>query len=53
MLESVGLLSKEELTRLETGLKNIYQQIQKDGFKLNDGVEDIHSQVELMLTNIF
>ena len=50
MLESVGLLSKEELTRLETGLKNIYQQIQKDGFKLNDGVEDIHSQVELMLT---
>jgi argininosuccinate lyase len=50
MLESVGLLSKEELTQIEIELKNIYQQIQKGGFKLNDGVEDIHSQVELMLT---
>jgi len=50
MLESVGLLSKEELSLLETALKNIYQQIQQTDFKLNDGVEDIHSQVELMLT---
>ncbi|WP_462254704.1 argininosuccinate lyase [Ferruginibacter sp.] len=50
MLESVGLLSKEELQKIEIELKNIYQQIQKGGFKLNDGVEDIHSQVELMLT---
>jgi argininosuccinate lyase len=50
MLESVGLLSKEELREIEIELKNIYQQIQKGGFKLNEGVEDIHSQVELMLT---
>jgi len=50
MLQSVGLLSKEELTVLEIELKNIYNQIQKGGFKLNEGVEDIHSQVELMLT---
>jgi argininosuccinate lyase len=50
MLESVGLLSKEELSKIEIELKNIYQQIQKGGFKLNEGVEDIHSQVELMLT---
>ena len=50
MLESVGLLTKEELSLLEAELKNIYQQIQKGGFKLNEGVEDIHSQVELMLT---
>ena len=50
MLQSVGLLTKEELALLETELKNIYQQIQKGGFKLNEGVEDIHSQVELMLT---
>ena len=50
MLESVGLLSKEELSKLEIELKNIYQQIHKGGFKLYDGVEDIHSQVELMLT---
>jgi len=50
MLESVGLLSKEELSLLQTELKNIYDEIQKTDFKLNDGVEDIHSQVELMLT---
>ncbi len=50
MLESVGLLSKNELIQIEIELKNIYQQIQKGDFKLNDGVEDIHSQVELMLT---
>ncbi len=50
MLQSVGLLSKEELGVLEVELKNIYQQIEKTDFKLNDGVEDIHSQVELMLT---
>jgi len=50
MLESVGLLTKDELTLLEVELKNIYRQIQKGGFKLNEGVEDIHSQIELMLT---
>ncbi len=50
MLESVGLLSKEELSLLEAELKNIYQQIQNGGFKFTEGVEDIHSQVELMLT---
>ncbi len=50
MLESVGLLSIEELSQIEIELKNIYKQTQSTGFKLNDGVEDIHSQVELMLT---
>ncbi len=50
MLESVVLLSKEELSVLEIELKNIYQQTQQQDFKLSDGVEDIHSQVELMLT---
>ncbi len=50
MLESVGLLSKDELVVLEIALKEIYQQISKGNFVLNDGVEDIHSQVELMLT---
>jgi len=50
MLESVGLLTKDELKGLEVELKNIYEQIQKGGFKLDDGVEDIHSQVELLLT---
>jgi argininosuccinate lyase len=50
MLASVGLLTKEELVVLEVALKEIYQQISKGGFKLDEGVEDIHSQVELMLT---
>ncbi len=50
MLESVGLLSKDEIELLELALKEIYQQILTGNFKLDDGVEDIHSQVELMLT---
>jgi argininosuccinate lyase len=50
MLESVGLLHKEELDKLEPGLKDIYRQIQNEEFKMNAGVEDIHSQVEMMLT---
>ena len=50
MLESVGLLTKDELTQLQQELKNIYKQIKKGNFKLQDDVEDIHSQVELLLT---
>ena len=50
MLEAVGLLTKDELAMLEVELKNIYGLIQRGGFTLTEGVEDIHSQVELMLT---
>src|SRR5690606_24560014 len=50
MLESIGLLTTEELTRLREELKSIYRQIKKGEFKLQDDVEDIHSQVELLLT---
>lgn len=50
MLESVGLLTKDDLKKLQSELKNIYQQVQKGEFKLQDDVEDIHSQVELLLT---
>lgn len=50
MLESIGLLTKDELTQIQKELKNIYQQIQKGEFKLKDNVEDIHSQVEILLT---
>lgn len=50
MLESVGLLTKDELSQLQKELKNIYQQIQRGEFKLQEDVEDIHSQVELLLT---
>jgi argininosuccinate lyase len=50
MLESVGLLTKDELTQLQKALKEIYQQIKKGDFSLQKEVEDIHSQVELLLT---
>lgn len=50
MLESVGLLTKDELSQLQKELKNIYQQIQRGEFNLQEDVEDIHSQVELLLT---
>jgi len=50
MLERIGLLTKDELKTLQEELKNIYQQIKKGDFKIEEGVEDIHSQVELQLT---
>jgi len=50
MLESVGLLSKEELTELQAALKDIYKEIQTGKFTLEEGVEDVHSQVEYLLT---
>lgn len=50
MLESIGLLTKKELKSIHTELKNILNEIKKGKFKIEDGVEDIHSQIELMLT---
>lgn len=50
MLESVGLLEKEELEILTTELKVIYQLAKANEFVIEDGMEDVHSQVELMLT---
>ncbi|TLX77605.1 argininosuccinate lyase [Labilibacter sediminis] len=50
MLESVGLLEKDELEKLLKELKNIYSSALKGEFIIEDGVEDVHSQVELMLT---
>jgi len=50
MLESVGLLQKEELLKLSIELKSIYKQILAGNFKIEEGVEDIHSQVEAILT---
>ncbi len=50
MLTAVGLLPPEDLQLLEAELKNIFKEVSKPGFKLEEGVEDIHSQVELMLT---
>lgn len=50
MLESIGLLSKEELDTLTAALDAILQEIENGTFVLEDDVEDIHSQVELLLT---
>lgn len=50
MLQSVGLLSSNELDVLLRELKNIYQLAVNDDFIIEEGVEDVHSQVELMLT---
>ncbi len=50
MLESIGLLTAEELTTLTAALEQILQEIEAGEFILEDDVEDIHSQVELLLT---
>ena len=50
MLESIGLLEKEELGALLAELKKIHAQAVKGDFIIEDGCEDVHSQVELMLT---
>lgn len=50
MLESIGLLEKDELTALLAQLKEIHAQILQGDFLIEDGIEDVHSQVELMLT---
>ncbi|QNL50791.1 argininosuccinate lyase [Olivibacter sp. SDN3] len=50
MLESIGLLSKKELGLIQDELKNIYHEIEAGDFLIEEHVEDIHSQIELLLT---
>jgi argininosuccinate lyase len=50
MLESVGLLSSEELPVLRKELSGIYNLIQNGNFEIEEGIEDVHSQVEYLLT---
>ena len=50
MLESIGLLEADELRQLLAELRNIYQQAERGEFVIEEGIEDVHSQVELMLT---
>jgi argininosuccinate lyase len=50
MLALVGLISNEENAQLQQALDVIYTEVQQDGFVLPDDVEDIHSYVELLLT---
>lgn len=50
MLESIGLIGKDELPVLLGELKNIYEICQRGEFIIEEDVEDVHSQVEMMLT---
>jgi argininosuccinate lyase len=50
MLESIGLLQADELKQLLAELRNIHAEIKKGEFVIEEGIEDVHSQVELMLT---
>lgn len=50
MLQSINLLEKSELDQIQIELKKIYKEIQDGKFTIEDGIEDVHSEVELLLT---
>ena len=50
MLNSIGLISNEDRVALEQGLKDVYATVQSGEFTIDEGVEDVHSQVEFILT---
>lgn len=50
MLESIGLLKKDELDLLIEALEDIADVIERGDFVIEEGVEDVHSEVEFMLT---
>ena len=50
MLESIGLLTREELDALLAELRSIYRDAEEGRFEIEEGIEDVHSQVELLLT---
>jgi argininosuccinate lyase len=50
MLQSIGLMSEDDLALVQKELKSIYKDIQAGNFSIGEGVEDVHSQVELLLT---
>jgi len=50
MLASIQLLTADELAIIQTGLQQIYHEIKAGDFSIQPGVEDVHSQIELMLT---
>src|SRR5688572_25660786 len=50
MLQSIGLLTNAELKTLSAELKNIFKKIEQGAFKMEEGSEDVHSQIELELT---
>lgn len=50
MLESIGLLTSDELANIKKELRSIYQLNKEGKLNIDDGIEDIHSQIELLLT---
>jgi argininosuccinate lyase len=50
MLESIGLMDTGDLTAVQRELKAVYKDILADNFTIEPGVEDVHSQVEMLLT---
>lgn len=50
MLESIGLLEAAELSTLTQELRTLYKEVMEGNFAIQPGVEDVHSQVELILT---
>jgi len=50
MLQSIGLMDEADLNLVQQELKSIYKDIQAGNFSIGEGVEDVHSQVELLLT---
>ncbi|MBE6181813.1 MAG: argininosuccinate lyase [Rikenellaceae bacterium] len=50
MLETIGLLTADELQTLTEGLRQIATEIEEGNFEIEEGIEDVHSQVELLLT---
>ena len=52
MLATIGLIAEEELPTLLAGLEQIHQEILAKNFTIEEGVEDVHSQVEFLLTQM-
>ena len=50
MLFKIGLITEEENKQLQEGLKTIYLEIEQGKFSIDSGIEDVHSQVEFLLT---
>jgi len=50
MLESIGLMSSDDLALVQRELKAIYKDVEQGNFTIEPGVEDVHSQVEMLLT---
>ena len=50
MLQSIGMLTADEMENLHRELRNIYSTVEAGEFVIEEGIEDVHSQVELMLT---